>query len=512
MGDWPRRACHRGLGERSLFTPRDEKRVAAIRRGSIQILAEGRELAELTVCAIEGKGAIQDGFTAESWNGVVGLNEFLGCPLVGRSTIPGVGSSHFRESPVGKLTLRDSPSYKPFCDGMTRDGLCRRLVCGTAQGVQRPVGCVCFHTPLASILQGSESPMSVSSKFLWIVPLLSIGLVGCERPAPIPAQFQSSSEIQKLPEAMQGKVRESLEHYCGTPAEPKLLGALESRPEQLKLGRDVYMQRCWQCHGETGDGAGPAAAQLYPRPRDYRRGIFKFTSSPYGSKPRRSDLIRTVKLGVPGTSMPSFAILSEAELSAVVDYVMVLTHRGELEFQIALEAEGEEDLDPEAVTGLAAEIVTDWNAAESTAVNPETPKPEFTSEHVTRGKQAFLTKGCSKCHGEDGRGQTRDNLESKLVDVWGHPTRAADLTSGMLHGGREPIDIYRRIYAGINGTPMPEFKTALAAEPETIWDLVSYVLYISGRRRSLPEQIPDAGSLVAYPRGGMEAGASGGDD
>jgi mono/diheme cytochrome c family protein len=414
--------------------------------------------------------------------------------------------SHFREYLTAKLTIPDLQSYK------TWNGAELMVGCVAEKSDERPWAYRCLRAVFVSIAQGSEPPMSVSQKISWLVPLVLVGLMGCERPAPIPAQFRASAEIQKLPGEMQGKVKDVLEQYCGTPAEPKLLGALESRPEQLKLGRDVYMQRCWQCHGETGDGAGPAAETLYPRPRDYRRGIFKFTSSPYGAKPRRSDLIRTVKLGVPGTSMPSFAILSEAELSAVVDYVLVLTHRGELEFQIALEAEGEEELDPDAVAGLASEIVTDWNTAESTAVNPETPKPEFTTEHVTRGKQAFLTKGCSKCHGEDGRGQTRDNLESKLVDVWGHPTRAADLTSGMLHGGREPIDIYRRIYAGINGTPMPEFKTALATEPETIWDLVSYVLYVSGRRRSLPEQIPDSGSLVAYPRRVTESASSGGGD
>ena len=437
----------------------------------------------------------------ETPQAVVVLNEFLWSRGLLR-----LNSSHFRECLATKLTIQELPPYNSECPAKLMAG------CADDRSEGRPWACRCLRAVVVSIPQGSEPPMSVSQKLLWILPLLVLGTTGCERPAPIPAQFQSSAEIEKLPGEMQGKVREVLEQYCGTPAEPKLLGALESRPEQLKLGRDVYMQRCWQCHGETGDGAGPAAAQLYPRPRDYRRGIFKFTSSPYGAKPRRSDLIRTVKLGVPGTSMPSFAILSEAELSAVVDYVLVLTHRGELEFQIALEAEGEEELDLEAVAGLASEIVTDWNTAESTAVNPETPKPEFTTEHVTRGKQAFLTKGCSKCHGDDGRGQTRDNLESKLVDVWGHPTRAADLTSGMLHGGREPIDIYRRIYAGINGTPMPEFKTALATEPETIWDLVSYVLYVSGRRRSLPEQIPDSGSLVAYPKRATESASSGGGD
>jgi len=38
-----------------------------------------------------------------------------------------------------------------------------------------------------------------------------------------------------------------------------------------------------------------------------------------------------------------------------------------------------------------------------------------------------------------------------------------------------PIEIYRRIYSGINGTPMPSFANALKDNPETIWDLVSYV-------------------------------------
>jgi hypothetical protein len=38
------------------------------------------------------------------------------------------------------------------------------------------------------------------------------------------------------------------------------------------------------------------------------------------------------------------------------------------------------------------------------------------------------------------------------------------------------VDIYRRIYAGINGTPMPAFATALAEEPEVIWDMVHFVL------------------------------------
>ncbi len=69
-----------------------------------------------------------------------------------------------------------------------------------------------------------------------------------------------------------------------------------------------------------------------------------------------------------------------------------------------------------------------------------------------------MTVGCAQCHGEDGRGQMATNVG---VDAWGNPTKAADLTSGMLRGGTEPLDIYRHIDAGINGTPMPSFHAAL---------------------------------------------------
>ena len=57
----------------------------------------------------------------------------------------------------------------------------------------------------------------------------------------------------------------------------------------------------------------------------------------------------------------------------------------------------------------------------------------------------------------------------------------------MLRGGTEPLDIYRHIDAGINGTPMPSFHDTLQKEPETIWNLVGYVLEsptAAGRARS----------------------------
>lgn len=319
---------------------------------------------------------------------------------------------------------------------------------------------------------------------------------GCDKGPPV--GYVSSPEVSRLSPELQGQIREILVENCGTLQSPKLLGAPSSDSRQLQRGRQVYLDRCWQCHGVTGDGAGPAAGWLNPRPRDYRRGMFKFTSTPYGARPRRSDLLRTLQVGVPGTSMPAFNLLPERDLEAVVDYVLVLTHRGELEFQLASEADASDELPADIVAEFIGDIVEKWKDAESKTVYPLSPQPEPSAESVLAGKKAFLSKGCSKCHGEDGRGLTPDNLRGDLKDMWGHVTMAADLTSGMLHGGREPLDIYRRISSGINGTPMPGFRETFASEPETFWNLVSYVLYVSNRRRA--GEVPEAGTAVAIPK------------
>ncbi len=304
---------------------------------------------------------------------------------------------------------------------------------------------------------------------------------GCERAEQ--QQWQYSAQTQKLTGELSAGVQKVVQEKAGTYLKPKLVSKGEPSFKDelhLKLGQEVYMKRCVQCHGVSGDGNGPVGASMYPRPRDYTKGIFKFTSTPYGSKPRREDLIQTLNRGVVGTSMPNFRLLPKKEIEAVVDYVLVLAQRGELEFQVASEAEASEELDPEIVEELTGDVKTRWIEAEVSLTQPLTPQPELTEDRIKAGREAFLSKGCSKCHGEDGRGHTKDNIGK---DSWGFATRAADLTSGMLHGGQDPIDVYRRILNGINGTPMPGFKSALESEPETIWNLVAYVLHVSNRRR-----------------------------
>lgn len=311
---------------------------------------------------------------------------------------------------------------------------------------------------------------------------LAATCLGCQRTAEI--QYVSSKEVLDLDEPLQARVREILTKHCGTPATPKLLGSESADVVRLRRGMAIYQQRCAACHGATGDGNGAAAEHLYPRPRDYRRGMFKFTSTPYGAKPQRDDLLRTLRHGAKGTSMPSFSQLPDDDLEAVLDYVLVLTHRGELELLLAIEAGNEDEVSDEAVDDSIEFILDQWKLAKEQRVWPLTKAPLYSQESVELGEKAFLTEeaGCFKCHGKDGRGLTTEN-EKGFDDVWGFKTRAADLTAGMFHGGNRPEDIYRRIFSGINGTPMPSFKDKLAKEPDTFWHLVHYVQHISSARR-----------------------------
>lgn len=319
-----------------------------------------------------------------------------------------------------------------------------------------------------------------------------VWISGCHRAEP--PRFQASESGNELNQELQLEVDVELAKWTGSFLKPKLLASDGEPQRDLTRGQAIYQERCVQCHGVSGDGKGPSGHFMYPRPRDYRKGIFKFTSTPFGYRPLRDDLVRTVKQGIRGTSMPAFPLLSQSDIQAVVDYVVALTRRGELEQQLIGMAESDEAIDAELVTDdLAPAVLARWSEAENAEVFPATRQPRFTPEHVARGKQAFLTKGCSKCHGEDGRGQTPEN---RGADAWGLPTRAADLTSGMLRGGNRPLDIYRRIYNGINGTPMPSFSNMLKDEPDTAWDLVAYVLSVGNKRRE--GEIPAPGLMKPY--------------
>lgn len=327
----------------------------------------------------------------------------------------------------------------------------------------------------------------------WLGALLPLLMVGCSsRTAEY--SYTARKEVSELPALHQQEIQTHLVRYFGTPIDPRLMlptdkqddkgqTVLEPRLERLylKRGVQVYLRECVACHGATGDGLGEAANYLNPPPRDYRKGVFKFTSTPQGTRPRREDLRRVIRRGAKGTSMPSFRWISQEDLEAVIDYVILLSQRGQVELKLIQESEQELDekdsYDPKTVAKMVSNVYHEWDTAADTLVQPLTPMPKMTAETVKHGAELFGEMNCIQCHGKDGGGR-RDFDAGK--DAWGRVAHAADLTSGLLHGGRRPVDIYRRIYSGI--TPMPSSATPNSAKNETaeqrsekIWHLVHFI-------------------------------------
>jgi mono/diheme cytochrome c family protein len=418
-----------------------------------------------------------------------------------------------------------------------------------------------------------------------VLLLIGLGALGCSGPD---AKFVISEKTQQLIIEAQRPVEKALEDNFGKAqkliaweklpidygkADPDVAGH-EKAGWKLLTGRNLYMKHCLHCHGVSGDGNGPTANYLSPRPRDYRLGEFKFTSTANGIKIRSDDLHLTLVNGIPGTSMPSFALLKPDELNLLVDYVRWLSMRGEFEKKLADEmiadyskkavtdriankeqpetrAQIVEKLDlylkgnketpaefPDVIKSTADALVTAWTAAEdaSNQVVPAHPRqlPSEDAQSIQRGRKLFLSSelGCYTCHGLAGKGDgvsavnywpipgsaPQRNFEDRgLHDVWGNKVKPRNLTLGQYRGGRRPVDIYRRIFAGIKGTQMAGFSTALnnnkdengqeikntdgsplndaqigALRDKKIWDIVNYVLDIPYQDQTVAPLMPKA--------------------
>ncbi|MDQ6960631.1 MAG: c-type cytochrome, partial [Mariprofundaceae bacterium] len=84
-------------------------------------------------------------------------------------------------------------------------------------------------------------------------------------------------------------------------------------------GKELYEFRCAACHGANGAGDGPAAKRLYPKPRDFTTGLFKYKTSPGKMVPRDEDLFRTIKFGLNGTVMPAWkSLMSDEQINSLI--------------------------------------------------------------------------------------------------------------------------------------------------------------------------------------------------
>jgi mono/diheme cytochrome c family protein len=297
----------------------------------------------------------------------------------------------------------------------------------------------------------------------------------------------------KIKPEQRQQLEKALGAIFGTPAHPKVDGGnAETREVLLNLrttlkldektladGSALYRQQCLHCHGLTGDGRGATAPWVNPHPRDYRQGVFKFTSSSQSEgqrKPRKEDLVRTIREGINGSSMPSFRLLPDEDIDALASYVIHLSLRGETEFLVmssALDDSLPGSID-ESVSEYLAQRAGYWQAAQTSLIQPEAfpnlPDEKARAASIQRGWKLFIQQGgagCIGCHTDYGR------QAAYKYDYWGTIVRPTDVTSGVYRGGQRPIDLFWRIHSGINGTGMTAFGATLKSDE--IWDLVNFL-------------------------------------
>lgn len=237
--------------------------------------------------------------------------------------------------------------------------------------------------------------------------------------------------------------------------------------------KGAYVQHCAACHGATGRGDGAAAAQLYPRPRDFVDSPFRFASSGGKREEIIAALERIISVGVPRSAMPGFGGV----------------------------------LDESMIAGLARYVLDQRAAAPAPAAAPPVDvgtRPPTTPGLVARGAELYQSQGCVTCHGPSGHG---DGEQARtLVDSIGRPVRPADLASGVFKSGQSPADLCRRILTGVPGTPMIAYEPALTrVNPDgtrdltDAWALVAYIQSFSPKDQAIGHT--SGAELAALPAG-----------
>jgi mono/diheme cytochrome c family protein len=122
-------------------------------------------------------------------------------------------------------------------------------------------------------------------------------------------------------------------HHAAIPEDYAGKASPEVTDAMLATGSDIYTQQCASCHGDRGQGDGPAGTALDPAP------------APVGhTSQMMSDAYlywRVFEGGTPfGTLMPAWGeVLSDEEIWSVIGYIRLLGSGETAEFQAARHAE-----------------------------------------------------------------------------------------------------------------------------------------------------------------------------
>jgi mono/diheme cytochrome c family protein len=250
---------------------------------------------------------------------------------------------------------------------------------------------------------------------------------------------------------------------------PLTLGGRAVAAATLEHGRDVYTPFCRPCHGDAGDGKGPAAAGLRPPPRDLRLGIYKFAAVAAGQLPHDEDFVRTLRHGLHGTAMLAWGV-PDAELDPLIQYVKAFSPRWL----------GDTPGDP-IVAGPDP-----WTGREAEALERGKAVYHGLAQCAVACHPAYATKpeiyAFSKQLTGNGTTEFRADLYYPVAkdSDYGVKILPPDFTFNELRGGDALEDIYRAVACGIGGTAMPTWKNVLP-DPD-LWAMSRYVRSLTALR------------------------------
>ena len=205
-------------------------------------------------------------------------------------------------------------------------------------------------------------------------------------------------------------------------------------------GAMLFETHCAVCHGVEGRADGPASPFLFPPARSFESGQFRLVSTA-NQVPREEDLVATMKRGMPGSSMPSWDWLGDADLRNLAIHVRKLAVLGSADRILEQSRDGEHPL-------TLAEAHR--RATEEFEPGAVIDVPTAASTVDKNLGQSLYGQNCAPCHGLHGQGQREPRVNQDGGLNW-----ARDLTAGLIKGGTTKRELAWRISAGMPGSAMP---------------------------------------------------------
>jgi mono/diheme cytochrome c family protein len=252
----------------------------------------------------------------------------------------------------------------------------------------------------------------------------------------------------------------------------------------LKRGREQYSLYCAGCHGENGDGEGPAARFLSPKPRDFRKGRVKFAAVPANTLPRDEDLVNTMNHGLHGTSMPAWNLVSGEDKLAIVAYIKTFSDVWQKEAPGVPVPIKPDPWRRKPAKGIAEGERVYHGIAECSSCHPAYATKAAIAEHL-------------KAYDITVSGFREDLYSSVEKDSdWGAPIRPPDFLLDRTKIADDKEELVRVIAAGVGGTAMPSWGEALT--DKQLWGLAYYVESLI-QKRNTPEGAAVKKALAEQP-------------